>query len=230
MSRMPLPRRPVPKDGTDDTLRAIALAVSASPGGSPFDDLVRLLTTILRVDVAFIARRDDGAPDRMRMLALCCDGHVMQDIPYPLAGSPCATVVGQRFRLYASDLRGRFPDDREIRDLGVESYAGHPLVDAQGVPIGIVAVASRRPLAQAGRVKATLKIFAVRAAAELERLQASEAQNRALEDLRQREEQYRAIFESAVDGLYLWDEHLRIVDVNPAGLALYGYARDEIIG
>ena len=112
MSRMPLPRRPVPKDGTDDTLRAIALAVSASPGGSPFDDLVRLLTTILRVDVAFIARRDDGAPDRMRMLALCCDGHVMQDIPYPLAGSPCATVVGQRFRLYASDLQGRFPDDR----------------------------------------------------------------------------------------------------------------------
>src|SRR6478735_12358748 len=64
----------------------------------------------------------------------------------------------------------------------------------------------------------------------MQHLQASEAQNRALEDLRQREEQYRAIFESTLDGLFLWDEHLRIVDVNPAGLALYGYGRDEIIG
>src|SRR6185369_13266950 len=46
----------------------------------------------------------------------------------------------------------------------------------------------------------------------------------------QREEQYRAIFEGSLDGLYMWDENLRIVDVNPAGLALYGYSREELIG
>jgi len=39
--------------------------------------------------------------------------------------------------------------------------------------------------------------------------------------------QYRAIFEGSQDGLFLWDERLRIVDVNPAGLALYGYAREQ---
>src|SRR5215217_4593155 len=48
--------------------------------------------------------------------------------------------------------------------------------------------------------------------------------------LRQREGQYQAIFEGSQDGLYLWDEQLRIVDVNPAGLALYGYTRDDLIG
>jgi PAS domain S-box-containing protein len=48
--------------------------------------------------------------------------------------------------------------------------------------------------------------------------------------VRQREGQYRAIFEGSQDGLYLWDEQLRIVDVNPAGLSLYGYTRDELIG
>jgi PAS domain S-box-containing protein len=51
-----------------------------------------------------------------------------------------------------------------------------------------------------------------------------------LEDLRQRDEQYRAIFESSLDGLFLWDEHLRLVDVNPAGSALYGYPREDMIG
>jgi PAS domain S-box-containing protein len=42
--------------------------------------------------------------------------------------------------------------------------------------------------------------------------------------------QYRAIFEGSQDGLFLWDERPRIVDVNPAGLALYGYAREDLIG
>ena len=55
-------------------------------------------------------------------------------------------------------------------------------------------------------------------------------QRQALEELRMQEEQYRAIFESSQDGLFMWDEQLRIVDVNPAGLALYGYRREEIIG
>ena len=56
------------------------------------------------------------------------------------------------------------------------------------------------------------------------------AQKQALEDLRVREEQYRAIFESSQDGLFMWDEHLRVVDVNPAGLAIYGYRREDIVG
>ena len=215
---------------TDDTLRAVALAVSASRGGTVFDELVRLLATILHVEVAFIARHEPGPPEGMRLLAICCDGKVQRDTRYPLAGTPCATVLGQRFRAYPTGVQSLFPMDLEVRDLGVEGYAGHPLSSLDGTPLGIVAVASRQPLTRVSRVKATLKIFAVRAAAELERLRASEAQRQAVEDLRQREEQYRAIFEGTLDGLFLWDEHLRVVDVNPAGVAMSGHGRQDIVG
>jgi PAS domain S-box-containing protein len=215
---------------TDETLRAVALAVSASRSGSVFDELVRLLATILHVEVAFIARHEPEHPERMRLLAIYCDGKVERDIDYPLAGSPCATVLGRRFRAYPTGVQALFPTDEEVRELGVDSYAGHPLVSLDGTPLGIMAVACRRPLARVSRVKATLKIFAVRAAAEVERLRASESQRKAVEDLRQREEQYRAIFEGSLDGLFLWDEHLRVVDVNPAGMAITGFGREEIIG
>lgn len=215
---------------TDETLRAVALAVSASRSSTVFDELVRLLATILHVEVAFIARHDPARPDRMRLLAIYCDGRVERDVGYPLAGSPCATVLGQRFRAYRTGVQALFPTDQEVRDLGVEGYAGHPLASLDGTPLGIMSVASRRPLVRVGRIKATLKIFAVRAAAELEQLRASESQKKALEDLRQREEQYRAIFEGSLDGLFLWDEQLRVVDVNPAGLAITGFTREEIIG
>jgi len=52
----------------------------------------------------------------------------------------------------------------------------------------------------------------------------------ALEALRSREEQYRAVFESTSDALVLWDRELTVVDVNPAALQLYGYTREEVVG
>lgn len=215
---------------TDEALRAVALAVSASPSGTVFDELVRLLATLLHVEVAFIARCEPGSPCRLRMLAMYFDGAVTQGVSYSVAGVPCETVLGQCFRAYPAGLQALFPDDVEARTHGLESYAGHPLVALDGSPLGIVSVASRRPLLQLERVQATLKILAVRAAAEVERLRAGQAQKQALEDLRQREEQYRAVFEGSLDGLFVWDEQLRVVDVNPAGVALYGARRENLIG
>ena len=58
---------------------------------------------------------------------------------------------------------------------------------------------------------------------ELERVRADEA-------LRTSEEQYRAIFNATTDGLVLRDPELRLVDVNPALLAMTGFTREETIG
>jgi PAS domain S-box-containing protein len=50
------------------------------------------------------------------------------------------------------------------------------------------------------------------------------------EALRLREEQYRSIFEGSADALVLWSRDIRIVDVNEAFTAMYGYTREEVIG
>ena len=71
----------------------------------------------------------------------------------------------------------------------ISGYAGYPLVALDGTPLGLIAVVSRQPLAQLERIESMLQIFAVRAAAEIERLIASEA-------LQRSEASYRAIFEA----------------------------------
>jgi PAS domain S-box-containing protein len=53
---------------------------------------------------------------------------------------------------------------------------------------------------------------------------------RADEALRASEGQYRAIFNATADALVLRDADFRIVDVNPAYVALSGYAREEVLG
>ncbi len=49
------------------------------------------------------------------------------------------------------------------------------------------------------------------------------------EQLRANESRYRNLFEHASDGIFLVDDHSRFVDVNPAGEALLGYTREELL-
>jgi PAS domain S-box-containing protein len=53
---------------------------------------------------------------------------------------------------------------------------------------------------------------------------------RAEEAVREKEEQYRAIFESTGDGLIISDLDGYVVEANPAACALHGYAREEFVG
>src|SRR5689334_16364957 len=45
---------------------------------------------------------------------------------------------------------------------------------------------------------------------------------KALAALRAQEQQYRAIFDGSIDGMVLWDEDLRVVDVNDAFVRMTG--------
>ncbi|MGH8695889.1 MAG: PAS domain S-box protein, partial [Burkholderiales bacterium] len=53
---------------------------------------------------------------------------------------------------------------------------------------------------------------------------------RAEQALRASEEQHRAIFNASADGLSLRDADFRVVDVNPALLAMTGFTREEALG
>jgi PAS domain S-box-containing protein len=51
------------------------------------------------------------------------------------------------------------------------------------------------------------------------------------EQLREREEQYRSIFEASTDGLLIIDlEDSRAVEVNPVACQMFGYTREEMLG
>jgi PAS domain S-box-containing protein len=208
----------------EDAFSAAALAVSQSEEETLYRQLARYLSTILGVDGAFIATVASDRPCDLRMLAFHLDGQVRENFSYPIFGTPCETVVGQGFRLYPSRLAELFPLDTDFAKLGLQSYAGHPLTDARGRALGLIAVVSRRPFRDPALVEATLRIFAVRVNAELERAAAAAA-------LRASEANYRQIFEAAEDSIFVhdWDTGT-IVDVNPRACETYGYTRDELLG
>jgi len=206
----------------EDSLRRAAAAVSTPDGDGVFRELVLQLAVQLDVEVAFIALPLEADPCRMRMLAFYVDGRMIEDVEYPLAGTPCETVIGQQYRLYASGLQELFPGDADFRNLGLQSYAGHPLSDSRGGPLGLIAVVSRRPFARPSQIESMLKIFAARAVTEIERRRSDQA-------LRTAEASYRAIFEAAEDAIFVHDwESGAIVDANPKACEVCARSQEEL--
>jgi PAS domain S-box-containing protein len=208
---------------TGDALGRAALAVSGASGAQAFETLVLQLAEILGVSAAMITVFVDAAHERMRSIAACLDGRAMKSFEYELASSPCAGVVGREFRYVASGVRPELRPGSLFEQLGFDSYAAYSLTDAAGAQRGLIAVMDRRPLANRELTEAMLKIFAVRASAELDRARAEEA-------LRASEASYRSIFEASEDPIFVhdWDTG-RIVDVSPAAATLYGYSREELL-
>jgi PAS domain S-box-containing protein len=164
----------------------------------------------------------DDARARMRTLATWLDGRILKAFEYELAKTPCAGVVGRTFRYASQGVRPEFAPGTMFEALGFDSYAAYALTDAAGEQLGLIAALDRGPLASRELAESMLKIFAVRAAAELERKRAGEA-------LRHSEASYRSIFEASEDPIFVhdWDTG-RILDVSPKAEEVYGFSRDEL--
>ena len=57
-----------------------------------------------------------------------------------------------------------------------------------------------------------------------------EAEAKAMDRAAEAVSKYRAIFDGSIDGMVLWDEDLRVIDVNAAFVRMTGLRRDEVVG
>jgi PAS domain S-box-containing protein len=155
----------------EESILSIARGVSAATGQKFFRHLVSRLAEILEADFVLIGEleRDGAEPARIRTIARFADGKPAKNIVYDLAGSPCENVVGKRLCSYASGVQELFPRDRVLVATGVVGYVGAPLYDSQDRALGIINVLYRREIPNVRLAESVLRIFATRAAGELER-------------------------------------------------------------
>jgi PAS domain S-box-containing protein len=207
----------------EELLCNVALGVAGAVGDGVFDAIVRYLAATLDVDFAFVGELAPGPQRLIRSLAVCMDGRISEALEYDPGETPCRDVVGRGFSYVGEDVLARYPTDGMLRQCGFTGYAGYPLTAGDGSPLGVIAVLSRRRLPEKTRVEAVLKIFAARAAAELERLRADAIRE-------QSELSYRAIFDASEDCIFVHDlDSGAIVDVNPRACRAYGYTREEFL-
>lgn len=204
------------------TLRAIVEGVAAETGERFFASLVEHLAAALDVPYVFISelRRERGT---FRTRAVWGRGQRMENFEVPLVGTPCEAVLNGEASHFPDRLRERFPEDIGLGTWGVESYGGIPLFDASGNVVGHVAIMDEKPMRDAARGLAILRIFAARAQAEIERLRFEAA-------LRESEERLSSIIDSAMDAILTVDEHQHIVLFNDAAERVFACSAADALG
>lgn len=205
------------RKSVEEVLRYVALGISAATGNEVFEAIARYMVRSLRADFAFVSRISDEGSHKLTTLAMYYNGSLQANSTYPLSGSPCGDVQGRAFHFVGTGLQALYPNDAVFRAYGVDSYAGYPLFATDGRPLGLIAAGRLGPMKERERAESVLRIFSVRAAAEIERLEA--------------EASYRAIFAGSEDAILVLDvETGALVDANPRACATVGYSYEEMIG
>ncbi len=159
-----------------------------------------------------------------KTLAIYFDGKFDDNIEYTLKETPCGEVVGKNICSYNENVRALFPKDEVLQEMKAESYLGATLWSSGGLPIGLIALISREPRNNFRIEETVLKLVAIRAAGELERMQTELLVSNS-------ETRYRRLFESAKDGILILDADTGVVvEVNPYLLEKLGYSHEMFLG
>ncbi|HEY0154685.1 MAG TPA: CHASE3 domain-containing protein, partial [Longimicrobium sp.] len=144
---------------------------------------------------------------------------------FPLAETYCSVPL--RTRRAASVAHASASEWRELPcfdRFGMEAYIGGPLFVAGEVYGALCFLDPRpRPAPFSPEDEDLLRVFAQWIGGEIERLRAREA-------LREREERYRGLVETASDLIYTVDRRGLFTYVNPVLVRTTGYSADELLG
>ena len=204
-----------------EALRLILEGTAYSTGKEFFQSLVQHLATSMGRNNSLVA--EFAGENRVRTLAYWMNGKLVPNVEYDLAGTPCEDVVRGDLCHYPTGVSKRFPTDVVLVELGIESYLGVPLVSPNGQHLGHLCVFDTEPMPDEPRNMLVFRIFAARAAAELERLR----MERLVEE---KEERYRDLFEEAPIAYVKEDLESRLISANRAALRILGIKPDEVAG
>jgi PAS domain S-box-containing protein len=202
-------------------LEAIVAGTVHSTGEEFFQSLVSSLAKAVGTRYAFVA--EFSGPMRARTLAYWFRDGLSENVEWDLIGTPCEDVVRGNLCHHPAGVKERFPEDRPLVEWGIESYLGVPLCDVQGNHLGHLAVFDERPMPPEPRRLFIFRIFAARAAAELERLRLEKR-------LRDSEERYRDLYDEAPIAYVMEGLDSRFLSANRAAMRILGISPEEVPG
>jgi len=206
----------------DDILRTIVAGTAAVIGEDFFRDLVRHLAEALDVRWAFVSEFAAGR-SRVRTLAFWSAEGLLDNIEYDLPGTPCEAVLAGETRLYPEKVAQLFPLEKELAEMGAESYLAMPLVDSGGQVMGHLAIIDDKPFYGEPQEMSVFGVFGARVTAELERRNATSA-------LRRSEARLAAILKCATDAIVTVDGRRRVTMFNESAEKAFGCAASWALG
>ena len=139
-----------------------------------FQKIAEYLAKQLNFDYVIISNVDKKELNA-NSIAYYAGNKFLNNVVYKLKGSPCENVYGKNLCIYPSEIQKQFPEDKALIKMNAQSYAGQPLWDANGNPIGLIACISKKNIVNQELIKPILYIVSSRVSSEMVRKQAQDA-------------------------------------------------------
>lgn len=182
----------------EDALKALAAMTAEGAGDNFYRSVARYVAEMVGVRYAMIGVLQFAPQPQILTLAVWNGNGFEENFAYDLEHTPCSMVVGKEARIYPQNVRRQFPKDDVLERLEAESYIGFPLWNAEGRPLGALALLHTSPAEPTPTQMDVLRILAARTGAEIDRAQATNA-------LRASEERFRQLAEQTVDVVWVFD-------------------------
>ena len=206
----------------DPSLSIFAEFLSCELGNTALDDIVSFASSYFNVEYVHIALLQDDLTT-VQVVSAILDGKIIDPgYIYPLRGTPCKNVLEKVHKCYSDHVRELFPQDIDLVNLQAESYIGEPIVDNNGMVIGLIVLIGRRKLESSVLVASMMRTLAGRAGIELSR--------RRMESILSKErETLQLILDYAPIGIWLQDGKGKIAFVNKAFSQAVGIAEEKFL-
>jgi PAS domain S-box-containing protein len=203
-------------------IRYLLEGTSSQTGQGFLRALVR--SAALAMDVAGVWVTE-YLPERkvLRSVAFWMNGQYVEDYEYNIEGTPCDVVIEEKRLVHYPDrIIELFPNDSDLTAFNAVSYAGVPFFRSDGTVLGHLSALDTKFLELQPDLEAVFRIFADRAAAELNRLCAESG-------IRESELRFSGLFESAMDSIIETDDQFLIQRANSSAASLFGLPADELV-
>jgi diguanylate cyclase (GGDEF)-like protein/PAS domain S-box-containing protein len=197
----------------------VAAAVSASTGTAFFEQLARNMADALGAPCAWIATWDPQREAAGQTLGAVLSGQVCRDLVTPAAVRARALQGQSEAWVVAGQAAQDLASVPALAQLQAQSYAGQSLLDADQRVVGVLVVVFTEPQEQMDVLASTLRIFAVRVAAELDRRKADE-----------RIVRQASLLDKARDAIVVSDLAGRVRYWNKSAERLYGWSAADASG
>jgi len=200
-------------------MMGMAASVPSGDARAYFQVLLQHAVQALGADGGAIVRPHMDRPGYLRTIACQVDGRELDVMEYALAGTPCATLLTQDEYVVPDDIAGQCPGAGGLPGLAARGYAGRQLVAADGRLLGVMFLLFRDPIGERDVLGAVLRVFATRAAAEMERLDAAG-----------RMQEQAALLDHAREAITVLGMDLVLRFWNCGAASMYGMPASEAMG
>ncbi|MBD0266873.1 MAG: PAS domain-containing protein [Cyanobacteria bacterium Co-bin8] len=150
----------------EELLNSLVIKTGAVAGTDFFPVLSQQLATALSVPYVLITEYRQGT---LRTLAAWLEDHFHATLSYSPSHTPCEVVMQKGYYYCPKQVSQQFPQAPFLAEWQSVAYMGVALHDNRGQPMGHLCILSRYPLPQPEYCEALLRLFAIRAATELQR-------------------------------------------------------------